>query len=240
MDKQVFRDVDLRGAWFQRVDLRDARMRGVDLSQAEIDGVVDGLMVNGVEVWPLIDAELDRRYPDRAKLRPTDPAGFREGWDVVERLWAGTVERARRLPEEMLHESVEGEWSFVQTLRHLAFATDAWVGRVIQGDPSPWHPLDLPFDELGAVEGVPRDRDVRASLEEVLALRADRMGMVRRYVDSLTDELLAADTVPVDGPGWPPAESFPVRECLLIVYNEEWQHRLYAERDLQVLESHHR
>ena len=31
-------------------------------------------------------------------------------------------------------------------------------------------------------------------------------------------------------------ETFPVQECLTIVLNEEWQHRLYAERDLAVLE----
>jgi hypothetical protein len=29
-----------------------------------------------------------------------------------------------------------------------------------------------------------------------------------------------------------------VRECLLIILNEEWEHRLYAERDLAALEAH--
>jgi hypothetical protein len=33
-------------------------------------------------------------------------------------------------------------------------------------------------------------------------------------------------------PGWPQLEDFPLRECLLIVLNEEWEHRGYAERDL--------
>jgi hypothetical protein len=28
---------------------------------------------------------------------------------------------------------------------------------------------------------------------------------------------------------------FPLKECLLIVLNEEWQHRLYAEGDLDAL-----
>ncbi|MDT5038996.1 MAG: hypothetical protein QOE03_4181, partial [Micromonosporaceae bacterium] len=32
-------------------------------------------------------------------------------------------------------------------------------------------------------------------------------------------------------------ESFAVRRCLSTVLNEEWQHRLYAERDLDALES---
>jgi hypothetical protein len=28
----------------------------------------------------------------------------------------------------------------------------------------------------------------------------------------------------------------PLKECLRIVFNEEWQHRLYAERDLDRLQ----
>jgi hypothetical protein len=200
-------------------------------------GEFENVTINGVEVWPLVNAELDRRYPDRAKMRPTDPPGFREAWDTVERLWTGTVDRARQLPPELLHESVDGEWSFIQTLRHLAFATDCWIRRVIMGDPAPWDPLDLPWGELEDTPGVPNDRDARPSLDEALALRRGRMSTVREVVDGLTDESLAAETTPVEGPGWPPARSFPVRECLLVILNEEWEHRLYAERDLAALES---
>ncbi len=198
---------------------------------------MQNLSINGVDVMPLVQAELDRRYPDRPKTRPTDPAGFREAWGILERLWAGTVDRARCLDPSLLHESVNEEWSFVETLRHLVFATDAWVRRGILGDPSPWHPLDLPWDEMPDTPGVPRDRAVRPSLSVVLDLRRDRMATVRQLVDGLTDESLDRHTTPVEGPGWPPPRSFPVRECLLIVLNEEWEHRLYAERDLAVLES---
>ena len=77
---------------------------------------------------------------------------------------------------------------------------------------------------------------MRPSLDEALALRQDRMATVRAVVDGLTAESLAADTVPVEGPGWPPPRSFPVRDCLLVVLSEEWEHRGYAERDLTVLE----
>ena len=80
-------------------------------------------------------------------MRPEDPAGFREAWEILGRLWDETVARARRLPPESLHESVDGEWSFIETLRHLVFATDAWVSRAIGGDRSPWHPLGLQWDE---------------------------------------------------------------------------------------------
>ncbi|HET6626671.1 MAG TPA: DinB family protein [Nocardioidaceae bacterium] len=169
-------------------------------------------------------------------MRPTDPAGFREAWDIVERLWDGTVARARGLAPALLHESVDGEWSFIETLRRLVFATDAWVRRAILGDPSPWDPLDLPWDEMPDTPGIPRDREVRPSLDEVLVLRRDRMTSVRTVVDGLTEASLTGDTTPVEGDGWPPPESFPLRECLLIVLNEEWHHRQFAERDLDALE----
>jgi hypothetical protein len=51
--------------------------------------------------------------------------------------------------------------------------------------------------------GVPRDRDVRPSLEEVLELRRDRMSVVRQVIEGLTDESLDGHTEPVEGPGWP-------------------------------------
>jgi uncharacterized protein YjbI with pentapeptide repeats len=242
-----FSGADLSGARFDRVDLTDARfrgvsmhrvvMRGVELVDADINGDIHNLTINGVDVAPLVDAELNRRYPDRAKMRPSDPAGFREAWDVVERLWGETVERARRMRPELLHESVDGEWSFIETLRHLVFATDSWIRRTVLGDPSPWDPLDLPWDEMPDLPGVPRDRDVRPSLDAVLALRRDRMSTVRQVVEGLTDESLDGHTEPVDAPGWPEPRSYPVRDCLLIVLSEEWEHRGYAERDLDALGS---
>jgi hypothetical protein len=242
-----FEWVDLSGSEFRASDLNDTRFRGVELSRVVMRGVelvdvdmygeIVNLTINGVDVVPLVNRELDRRYPDRVKMRPTDAAGFREGYDVIQRLWDGTVERARRLDPALLHESVDGEWSFIETLRHLVFATDCWIGRALLGDPAPWHPLALPWDEMPDTPGVPRDREVRPSLDEVLELRRDRISTVREVLDGLTDETLDGETEPVEGPGWPPAEAFPVREVLLVILNEEWEHRLYAERDLAALEA---
>ena len=213
-------------------------MRGVEMLNVSIYGELENVTVNGVSIGPLVEAELDRRYPDRPKMRPTDPAGFREAWDIVERIWDQTVERARRLPPELLHESVDGEWSFIETLRHLVFATDAWVQRAILGDPSPWHPLELPWDEMPDTPGVPRDRTARPTLDEVLELRHDRFGRVRSHLASLTDEQLAGRTAPLVGAGWPPeGETFAVKDCLDVLINEEWWHRRFAERDLDALEA---
>ncbi len=229
--------VDLSGARFRGVDLSGIVMRGVELVNADIHGEIDNLTINGVSIGPLITAELDRRYPDRVKMRPEDPAGFREAWHTLERLWGQTVDRARGLPPGLLHESVDGEWSFIETLRHLVFASDSWIRRAILGDPSPWDPLDLPWDQMPDTPGVPRDRDARPSLDTVLELRRDRMFTVCQVIEGLTDASLDGDTEPVEGPGWPRPRSYPVRQCLLIVLNEEWEHRLYAERDLDALQA---
>jgi uncharacterized damage-inducible protein DinB len=249
---------DLTGSVFERADLQRSRFttgllndstienadlyrmtrRGVEIVDTTIDGEIRNLVVNGVDVAPLVEAELDRRDPDRPKFRPTTADGFREAWALNERLWAATVDRARRLDPERLHESVDGEWSFIQTLRHLAFATECWVERCILGATEHWHPLALPWDQMEPTEGVPHDRDARPSLDEALALRHDAMRTVSGVLGDLTDERLDTRTEPAVGPGWPPeGETFPVRECLLVVLNEEWHHRMYAERDLAVLEA---
>jgi uncharacterized damage-inducible protein DinB len=232
-----FTTVNLNRATFRACGLNQVVMRGVEMVDTTIDGEIRGLIINGIDVAPLVEAELDRRHPDRPKFRPTTPDGFREAWDLNERLWEATLARARRLPAEMLHESVADEWSFIQTLRHLAFAIESWVGRCVLGDPSPWNPLSLPWDQMAPRPGVPHDRDARPSLDEALTLRLAAMATMRRVVDGLTDEQLDSRTEPLVGPGWPDeGETFPVRECLLIVLNEEWWHRMFAERDLTVLE----
>ncbi|MEQ7008976.1 DinB family protein [Actinopolymorpha sp. B17G11] len=261
-----FRDQDLTGARFERVSLRDAtfteaylnnsrmravdftgaqirggrfsesQLRGVEFVNVEIYGELQNVVVNGVDIAPLVDAELNRRMPDRAKMRPDDADGFRTAWAILERLWEGTVARARTFSESALHRSVDDEWTFIQTLRHLNFASAAWVDRMILGNASPWHAWDLPWDEAPGWDGIPWDREARPSLDEVLTVRRERQAMVRHVMESLTDESLGSEVTRTE-PGWPRLENFPYAECLRIVLNEEWEHRLYAERDLTALEN---
>ena len=230
-----FHDVTLRNARFDWVDMRGVQINGAWLKDVTIDADLDNVVINGVDVLPLIEAELDRRHPGREKMRPEDPQGYREAWDLLEDLWAQTVERARGFTPEQLHESVNGEWSFIETQRHLVFATDAWIRRALLGDPVPWSPLDLPHDEMEDQPSVPRDREVRPSLDEVLALRQDRQATMREVLDNLTHEQLAGMTEPVLEPGYPESESFAVTRCLRAILNEEFEHRRFAERDLDVL-----
>lgn len=254
--KSRFHLVDLSESTFHEVRLRDVRIDEADLSgftlreayvdrlkltgvegkQVRLDGEFGELLVNGVDVMPLVEAELRTRYPDYALMKPDDPAGFAKAWDTVESFWDATVSEVRGLDESLLHESVDGEWSFIQTLRHLVFATECWVHRASLGEMAPWLPLSLPWDSMPPTEGVPGDREARPPLDEVLEMRRDRMGDVRRFVDALTAEQLDSSGPELTGPGWPPAgERFVVRNSLRTVLNEEWWHHRYALRDLAVL-----
>jgi hypothetical protein len=116
----------------------------------------------------------------------------------------------------------------------LNFASAAWVGRMALGNPSPWHPLDLPWDEAPGWDGIPWDREAQPTLDEVLTVRRGRQAMVRHLLESSTDRQLDTDVTRSE-PGWPRMANFPLKECLRIVLNKEWQHRLYAERELDAL-----
>ncbi len=101
-----FEEVDFAHSWFRNVYFVGATLRGAWLEDVDIDGEIRNVRINGVDVAPLVEAELDRLHPERAKLRPTDAEGFREAWAVIEQAWPSTLERARRLPPELLHERV--------------------------------------------------------------------------------------------------------------------------------------
>jgi uncharacterized damage-inducible protein DinB len=236
LNEASIRDVDLTGADIRAVAFHRIRMRGVELLDVDISGEVENVVVNGVDIGPLVEAELDRRDPDRVKMRPTTVDGFREGFALVERLWDGTVAWAGTLPEELLHASVDGEWSFVQTLRHLSFATGCWVDRMILGRPDPYRPTDLPWDEAPPGDWFHWERDVPYDLDEVLAVRRERQAAVRELLAGLTDARLD-EVVSAEGDGWPEAGmEEPVGQCLRVLLNEEWHHRLFAERDLDRLQ----
>jgi uncharacterized damage-inducible protein DinB len=226
---------DLHGAWIRRSDLSGVHIRGSDLTNAEIDGDIDGMTIHGVEVAPLVEAELDRRHPERAALRATDANSMRSGWAGLEAMWASTMARVAALPPETVDVSVNGEWSFAETLRHLVFATDAWLGQAILGRPDAYHPIGMPFSSWREQAASVVDLDAAPSYEEVLAVRGQRVGMVREFLATLTDEQLGE---PRDSPVFViRTRHFPVSQCLWIIMNEEWHHHRYAVRDLDAIEA---
>jgi hypothetical protein len=226
-----FTEADFSGARFHGVDLSNVTISDAWLIDVDISGLIRNLVVNGVDVTSYVEAELDRRHPERALLAPEDPDGVRAAWKTIEDFSAVTVERARALPRARLDESVNEEWSFIETLRHLVFATDRWISGPVLRDANPFHPLGMPNPPLDEVpEGV-FELDAQPSFDEVLVVRRERMGRVAELVRGIDASELDR-SVPSPNGG-----STTVRGCLDVVFREEWWHNRYANRDLSILES---
>lgn len=240
---------EFRGARFDVADLRDAQFTDCDLSGVtirdswlvgvSISGYLSNVTVNDVDVTDFVSAELDRRHPERVQLRGIQNAdGFRAMWDTIERLWAVATERAGRLPVGVVTEQVNQEWSFAQTLRHLVFITDAWASRTVLDQEMPYDPLGLPqsWYPAGDAAKLGIDLDGKPGYDDILAVRADRMAVVRGIVDGLTDSDLGRVCRRTPAPGYP-EEELAVANCIAVVMEEEIEHYRFATRDLAVLES---
>ncbi len=198
-----FVDCNLDGAELREVTMVGARIIGSVLIDVEIDALVKNLTVNGVDVVPLVEAELDRRHPERVALRPTDVAGAIAALDVVDAFWEPTLARVRGLPEELRYERVGGEWSTVETLRHLLFVYDAWFGRAVLGEAAPYHPLGLPASFMTPRSSGSTWTCGRTSTTSSQPGRA-RQDQVRAHLATLDDEALTRP-VPTHGMvGFPP------------------------------------
>lgn len=235
-----FVDVDLRGSRFVGSDLTGVVMRGVQVEAADIDApwLSDGetfFRVNGVDVIPFVEAELDRRFPGRSQRRAEDPDGLRAAWTSLERTWEATLERAAAMPDGTVDVSVDGEWSFAQTLRHLVLATDMWLRRAILEIEQPFHPLGLIDAGSQDEAGVERSNFTTEtpSYAQVLEARAGRVAMVRDFLAGVTPEELAATRKNPHAPEYPET----TLSCLHVILEEEWEHHRYAARDLDAIEA---
>ena len=230
-------DADFSNARLHAPNFEGAKITDAWFYGADISGDLEGLRLNGVEVGPLVQAERERMFPGLAKLRATHPHGLAEAWTMIEDLWATTVDRARALPPASLDERLDDEWSFIETQRHLVMATDCWLRRMVKGMDRPYHPWGLAGSWLSDPAGCGMDYPAEPSLDEVLAVRRQRMDEVRATIDSLSPEDLERACVPPDSPGHP-TRPHRVLECLRVILDEEWEHHRYAVRDLETIEAH--
>lgn len=233
----TFVDTNCAGARFVRSNLAGVVMRAVEIGGADIDApwLLEGgseLRINGVDVTPYVEAELNLRFPGREQRTAVDPDALRRAWAVLEHTWAATVERVAAMPTGCVEVSVGGEWSFAQTLRHLVMATDTWLRGAILEIEQPFHPIGQPNIEYETDGHDPAIfSTVAPTYDEVLAVRAERVAMVREFLDSVTAAELAAErTNP-----WDPEAPETTLSCLHVILEEEWEHHRYAVRDLDAV-----
>ena len=222
----VFWGVDLRRATFRDVDLTGARVSHARLVDVQIDAEIDRLVVNGVDVTAYVN-ERDEWFALRSHLHPTESERMREGWQVFVDAWEGAIARAAALPEAQRHASVDGEWSFVQTLRHLVFAIDKWFTSPVLG--GAFDPMGLPNSGSADFGWPGLDATAEASFDEALHAWRDRAGRVRDHLDGIEPEALTVEVeVLENGPN-------AVHDCIGVVFEEHFQHLRYATRDLDRL-----
>ena len=224
----VFWGADMKGSTFRDVDLTGTRISHAWLVDVQIDALVDRLVVNGVDVTAYVN-ERDPWYPLRTMLTPTDPAGMRATWAALEAVWAPVIARVQAMPDEAAHRSVNGEFSFVETLRHLLMAMDKWFTQPVLG--GTFHPYGLP--NRGSID-VPfpgLDLSSTPSLSEVLAARAERADAFRAALDGLEPADLDRPIEVMEN------GSCQLRDGVFTVFEEEFWHHRYAVRDLAVTES---
>jgi hypothetical protein len=230
MSAREFVDEDLAGARFVRTDLSGAQLRAAHVDGMDIDAPwLSTLVVNGVDVAPYVEAELNRRFPGRELRRATEPDALRAAWAACRAAWDSAV---AGVPRDAVDVQVGGEWSFAQTLRHLVMATDTWFRGAVLGVPNPYHPIGQPHAEY-ETDGFDLSVFTESSptYERVLEVRAEHVATVTDFLASATAEDLAV----LRQHPWGPGRQVTTLACLHVILEEEWEHLRYALRDLAVI-----
>ncbi len=222
-----FWGADLKRATFRDVDLTGARVSHARLVDVVIDAEIDRLIVNGVDVTAYVN-ERDEWIALRSQIRPTDPDSMRQGWRVFVTAWGNAIERARGLTETQRHATVDGEWSFVETIRHLVFATDKWFTVPILG--GAFHPIGLPNSGSAGFGWPGIDAAAGPTLEDAVIAWQDRSGRLRDHLDDIDPADLAVDVEVLEN------GTSAVHDCVGVVFEEHFEHLRYATRDLDRLE----
>lgn len=219
---------DMSGSTFRDVNLAGARVTQAWLVDVEVDAYVDRLVVNGVDVTDYVN-ERDPWHPLRALIEADDPDGLREALAALEAAWQQAIERAAALGADAMAERVDDEWSFVETVRHVVFGIDKWFTAPVLG--GPFAAIGMP--NTGSREfGFPGiELDAAVTIEEALALRAERMAGVATFLAEAGDaDLERRVEVLENGP-------HDVRHCVATVLEEGFWHLRYATRDTEAIES---
>lgn len=234
---EEFEDRDLSESVFWGVRLNRATFRDADLSGStffhtlwsgvSIDGVVDGLVVNGVDVTEYVNAH-DRWYPLRTRLEPATADGVRESWSTIRQEWATLIDAVVALGPDALIRSVGGEWSLRDTLRHLVFAIEKWFTWPLLGERS-FSALGLPNTGSQGHEWPGIDLGTEPTWDEAVAAFGQRVEQFTEFVASLdVDSLPEAVEVLENG-------EVPALMCLHVVLEETFEHLRYALRDVAVI-----
>ncbi|MFZ9580558.1 MAG: DinB family protein [Ilumatobacteraceae bacterium] len=227
LSESVFWGVQMTNATFRDAVLNGSTFFHTEWENVSIDGVINGLVINGVDVTGYVNAN-DRWYPLRTQLFPQTVEGLNSTWSAIRAEWDSVMARVPSMGADVVTTSVNGEWSLRDTLRHLLFAMDKWFTWPILGVRE-FSAMGLPNTGSQGLEWPGIDMGVDPSFAEVVAARAQRTRAFTDHLASL-DMSNVPETVEVLENG-----TVPGLMCFHVVFEEEFEHLRYALRDLATL-----
>ena len=227
LSESVFWGVNMHNAMFRDADFSGSTFFNTGWQNVSIEGVIGGLVVNGVDVTECVNAN-DRWYPLRNQLSPQTAEGMRSTWSALCAEWDLLFGRLHSMDPHVPTASVNGEWSLRDTLRHLLFAMDKWFTLPILGAQQ-FSSLALPNTGSQGLEWPGVNPDADPSFTEVLAARTITNQVFTEYLAALELSALPESTeISENG-------SVPATMCFHVVFEEEFEHLRYALRDLALI-----
>jgi len=200
----VFHNVNLEGAVFDDVNLAGASIHNANLGNFTIDDAyIKGLTIFGFRVDQLIEAELDRRDPERVRLRMADCFDRECMRAVLQHLGevrSGFAAFLRGTDPAMLVTRPDPDhWSLVEHLRHLIFAEDLYLNRWLLQNNEPWCKLGLrPAFLADNPDYVEVGSQPSENVEILLAAWEAIHSRMMAYVATVPAEELRRDTSKID------------------------------------------
>jgi hypothetical protein len=147
----------------------------------------------------------------------------------VTRLLEATVDRAAAFTEGERRTRVNDEWSTVESLQHVVFVVDVWLGRGIGGEEDPFHPIGLPPHFVPRqLPGSSIDPDADPTFEQACEVLRGRLATLAAFCDRLTADELAR---PIGG------HAETVAGGLGVIFDELTYHDGFMNRDLDSIEA---
>ena len=200
LEGSTFRCVNLHQATFEDVNLGGAKISNANLAGVSIDNAnLAGMTIFGIRIDHLIDAELDRLDPERAKLRMKDihnPEEVRRVTDKLDELRGSLRATLSSVPQDRLCERpAEGTWSAIEHLRHLVFAEDLYINRWILRNDESFSQLGLLPDFLARDEAYSNVGSEPCSDLKTIFAEWDRIhSRTKAFVKDATSDVLRRDT----------------------------------------------
>ncbi len=143
MAESEFISVNLYKARFDDINMAETTINNANLQDVTItDANIRGLTIFGFRVDELIEVELDRRDPQRVKLRMEDVHNLhdvRKVMGALNSLRTAFVQHLRLQSTEVLNNHPGPDrWSALEHVRHLVFAEDLYLNRWILRNSRPW------------------------------------------------------------------------------------------------------